>query len=65
MSYTVNGLPYFSLFAETGTERVPLGNSLKGTDIADAMASRIARSLGFDPASVKSADASAAMPPDA
>lgn len=65
VSYTVNGLPYFSLFAETGTERVPLGNSLKGTDMADAMASRISRSLGLDPASVKSADASAAMPPDA
>ena len=46
ISYTVNGLPYFSLFAEADAERVPLGTSLKGAEIADAVSRRIARALG-------------------
>ena len=50
VSYTVNGLPYFSLYADTLAERVPLGNSLKGADLADAVAQRIARALGAPPA---------------
>jgi hypothetical protein len=55
VSYTVNGLPYFSLFAETGAGRVPLGNSLKGAEVADAVAQRIARSLGAPPSVLTSA----------
>jgi len=55
VSYTVNGLPYFSLFAETPDERVPLGTSLKGTEIADAVARRIVRALGAPPVPVVSA----------
>jgi hypothetical protein len=51
ISYTVNGLPYFSLFAEAADGRVPLGTSLKGAEIADAVSRRIARALG-SPASL-------------
>ncbi len=46
VSYTVNGLPYFSLFAETEDDRAPLGTSLKGAEVADAVSRRIARALG-------------------
>jgi hypothetical protein len=53
LAYSVVGTPYFSLFAETGGERIPLGNSLKGTDVADAVARRIARALGASPSIVK------------
>jgi hypothetical protein len=49
VSYTVNGLPYYSLFAETGGDRVPLGTSLKGPEMADAVARRIVRALGAPP----------------
>jgi len=49
LSYTVNGLPYYSLHADTLAERVPVGNSLKGADVADAVARRIARALGAPP----------------
>lgn len=46
VSHTINGLPYFSLFAETADGRVPVGTSLKGAEIADAVSRRIARALG-------------------
>ena len=52
VSYTVNDLPYYSLFAETDEGRVPLGTSLKGEAIADAVARRIARGLGLDPSRI-------------
>jgi hypothetical protein len=55
VSYTVNGLPYFSLFAETGAGRVPLGNSLKGAEVTDTVAQRIARALGAPPSVLTSA----------
>jgi len=56
VSYTVNGLPYYSLFAETGGDRVPLGTSLKGPEMADAVARRIGRALGIDASRIVRAD---------
>jgi hypothetical protein len=52
VSYTVNGLPYYSLFAETADGRAPLGTSLKGAEITDAVSRRIARALGAPPSLV-------------
>jgi hypothetical protein len=62
VSYTVNGLPYYSLHADTLAERVPVGNSLKGADVADAVARRIARALGAPPSIVAPAGGASPYP---
>lgn len=59
VSYSVNGLPYFSIFAEADGGRVPLGTSIKGADLAGSIARRIARSVGLDRSAVAEAEADA------
>ena len=57
VSYTVNGQPYFAVFAEGSGERIPLGDSLKGPELADAVAQRVARALGVSSSIVVEAGA--------
>ncbi len=61
VSYTVNDRPYFTLQAHTiSGEQVPLGNSLPGTELTDALARRIARAAGIDAGRLRGAQGATA-----
>jgi hypothetical protein len=62
ISFTMMGTPYFSLVAEAGGQRIPLGNALKGVELADSVGRRIARALGAPPSIVKPAASATGEP---
>lgn len=65
-SHTINGIPYFSLQAETRDgERVPLGDGIRGTALADAVARRLGRALRLAAAQVVRADPAASAAAEA
>lgn len=48
-THSVNGVPYFSLHAvDRAGERIPVGDGVRGAELADALARRIGRALGLD-----------------
>jgi hypothetical protein len=51
-SYSVNEEPYFTIQADLGGERVALGSSIKGEQLAVGIARRIAAAIGLDEARV-------------
>ncbi len=62
-THSVNDVPYFALHAvDRGGQRIPVGDGVRGTDIADSLAQRIGRALGLDPSRIGSAGSPAADP---
>jgi hypothetical protein len=52
VSFRMNYVSHYALFADTGRQRLLLGNWIVGADVANSLARRIARALGAPPSIV-------------